>query len=279
MSQLLDSTTVRTSVEVNVAPARAFHLFTDEIEKWWDADKHILQAPLAEMEFQPFVGGQIIDRGTDGSECRWARVLAYDPPHRVVFSWDIDVHWQIETNPERCSEIEITFTASTQATTRVQLTHRHLDRHGPGWETMRDAVAGGWSLERFATLADSDQDSGSDSDQDSGLPAISDETMRARLRQSKPYTVALLHATDACVRPAVDAIIWEHGRRNMALVEAGELLVVLPISDNSRLAGLGVFAGDIDRVTAILDGDPCVQAGIFRYELHPARGFPGAALS
>ena len=103
--------------------------------------------------------------------------------------------------------------------------------------------------------------------------------MRARLRQAKAYTVVLLHATDTCVRPEVDRIIWEHGRRNMALVDAGELLVVLPVSDDSGLSGLGVFAGDAERVTAILDDDPGVQAGIFRYELHPARGFPGAALS
>jgi len=271
MTQLLDDTTVRTSVEVNVAPARAFHLFTTEIGAWWDADKHILQAPLAEMEFEPFVGGQIIDRGTDGSECRWARVLAYDPPHRVVFSWDIDVHWQIETDHARCSEIEITFTAVTGGRTRVELTHRHLDRHGPGWESMRDAVAGGWSLDGFAALAGRERVG--------ELPTISDETMHARLRQAKPYTLALLHATDTCVRPDVDATIWEHGRRNMALVEAGELLIVIPVSDQSGLAGIGVFAGDINRVAAILDGDPGVQAGIFRYELHPARGFPGATLT
>jgi len=152
MPQLLDDTTVRTAVDVKVTPARAFELFTAQIGAWWDADKHILQAPLAEMVFEPFVGGQIIDRGTDGSECRWARVLAYEPPDRVVFSWDINVQWQIETDPERCSEVEITFSELTESSTRVQLTHRHLDRHGPGWESMRDAVAGGWSLDGFAAF-------------------------------------------------------------------------------------------------------------------------------
>src|SRR6202012_5386706 len=124
MTDIIDDTTVRTSVEVNVTPDRAFHLFTAEIGSWWDADKHILQAPLASMEFEPFVGGQIIDRGTDGSECRWARVLAYDPPDRVVFSWDINVQWQIETDPSLCSEVEITFTALAEGSTRVELTHR-----------------------------------------------------------------------------------------------------------------------------------------------------------
>jgi uncharacterized protein YndB with AHSA1/START domain len=152
MTELLDSTTVQTSVEVPVPPERAFELFTAHIGAWWDEDKHILEAPLAEMIFEPFAGGHIIDRGADGSECRWARVLAYEPPTRVCFSWDIDVRWQIETDPDRCSEVEITFTPGHERTTRVVLTHRHLDRHGPGWESMRDAVAGGWSLDGFAAF-------------------------------------------------------------------------------------------------------------------------------
>ncbi|HLI60934.1 MAG TPA: SRPBCC family protein [Solirubrobacteraceae bacterium] len=305
MAELVDDATACTSVEVGVPPDRAFEMFTAEIGSWWDADKHILRSPLAEMVFEPFVGGHIIDRGTDGSECRWARVLAYEPPRRVVFSWDIDVRWQIETDPDRCSEVEIRFEPLAESATRVELTHRHLDRHGPGWESMRDAVAGGWSLEGFARYAA--RDPGGDSvavspdgsvvdsvgepvvdsvgepvdsvgDPLRPLPTITDETMRARLGQAKPYTAALLFATEKFVRPDVDAIVWEHGRRNMALVEAGELLVVLPVTDDSELAGLGVFGGDAERVRAILDGDPGVRAGIFRYELHAVRGFPGATL-
>lgn len=267
MTEQLDATSVSTSTVVAASPSRAFQLFTAEIGGWWDADKHILKAPLAEMEFQPYVGGHIVDRGTDGSECRWARVLAFEPPDRVVFSWDIDVTWQIETNPELCSEVEITFVGLDQNTTRVTLTHRHLDRHGPGWESMRDAVSGGWSLAGFAALATTGP-----------LPTIDDETMNQRLARAKPYTLAILHRTDALVRPDVDPIIWEHGRRNMALVEAGELSIVMPVSDDGGLAGIGIFVGDTDHVTTILDGDPGVRAGIFRYELHPTRGIPGAAL-
>ena len=106
------------SVEVDAPIARAFHVFTAEIDTWWDKDKHILEAPLAKMVFEPFVGGNIIHRGTDGSECRWARVLAYEPPSRVSFSWDINIQWQIETDPERASEVEITFTELTPERTR-----------------------------------------------------------------------------------------------------------------------------------------------------------------
>ena len=105
------------------------------------------------MVFEPRVGGHIIDRGTDGSECRWARVLAYDPPHRVCFSWDINLRWQLETDPAKASEIEVTFTPDGPARTRVVLTHRHLDRHGDGWEAMRDAVGTGWDLTRYAEVA------------------------------------------------------------------------------------------------------------------------------
>ena len=270
MPDLLDATTVRTAIDVDVPAERAFQAFTTEIEKWWDAGHHILEAPLATMEFQPYAGGHIIDRGTDGSECHWARVLAYEPPRRVVFSWDINIHWQIETDPSRCSEIEVAFIPIAEAATRVELTHRHLDRHGPGWESMRDAVSQGWSLDGFAAFA-----AGRNTLQ---LPAITDAALQERLAHVKPYTVMLLHRTDKCVRPDVDPIIWEHGRRNQALVEAGEMLIVMPSFDDSPLAGIGIFAADVERVEDIVKADPGVRAGIFSYELHPAGGFPGDAL-
>ncbi len=148
-----DPTSVSTEIDVDASAEHAFRVFTEQIGTWWDDDKHIMAAPLAEMVFEPYVGGHIIDRGTDGSECRWARVLAYEPPARVCFSWDINLQWQIETDPGRTSEVEITFTPLGSGRTRVVLTHRHLDRHGDGWEQMRDAVGAGWSLTGFAKAA------------------------------------------------------------------------------------------------------------------------------
>jgi uncharacterized protein YndB with AHSA1/START domain len=149
-------TSVRCSVEVGAPIDRAFHVFTDEIGTWWDPTHHILEGELAEMVFEPFVGGNVYDRGVDGSECRWARVLAYEPPHRVVISWDIGPNWQIETDRDRTSEVEVRFIAETSERTRVQLEHRNLDRHGDGWERVRDGVGGdqGWPLylQRYAAL-------------------------------------------------------------------------------------------------------------------------------
>ena len=151
------SSSVHKSIVVDAPLERAFRVFTEEIGSWWPPDHHILDAPLAEMVFEPRVGGHVYDRGTDGSECRWSRVLAYEPPNRVVFSWDINLDWKIETDPERTSEIEIRFTGDGDARTRVDLEHRNLERHGDGWERMREAVASpdGWGrgLERFADAA------------------------------------------------------------------------------------------------------------------------------
>jgi uncharacterized protein YndB with AHSA1/START domain len=145
---------VRASIVVDAPAEEAFSVFTEDIGSWWNPDHHILDGELAEMVFEPRAGGHVIDRATDGKECRWARVLAYEPPRRFVISWDINLQWQIETDPARASEIEVVFTPQGPERTLVELEHRHLDRHGDGWEAMRDAVGApaGWpdGLERLA---------------------------------------------------------------------------------------------------------------------------------
>jgi uncharacterized protein YndB with AHSA1/START domain len=147
-------TCVRTSVLVKAPIERAFRVFTEEMSSWWHPDHHILPGEVSEMVFEPRVGGHIYDRGVDGSVCRWARVLAYEPPHRLVFSWDISPRWEPETDLDRTSEVEVRFRADGSQRTRVDLEHRNLERHGDGWEGMRDAVGspGGWpdGLRRFA---------------------------------------------------------------------------------------------------------------------------------
>jgi uncharacterized protein YndB with AHSA1/START domain len=150
-------TSVRTSIVVAAPIERAFSVFTDGIGSWWNPEHHILEAELAEMVFEPREGGHVYDRGVDGSECRWARVLAYERPSRVVISWDINTQWQLETDLEKTSEVEVRFVAEASDRTRVELEHRNLDRHGAGWEQMRDAVGSpdGWSdgLRLFAGAA------------------------------------------------------------------------------------------------------------------------------
>jgi uncharacterized protein YndB with AHSA1/START domain len=157
MSTQATATSVETSIVVEAPAERAFSVFTEGIGSWWPPEHHILEGELAEMVFEPRVGGHVYDRATDGRECRWARVLAYEPPRRFVISWDIGLDWQIEANPERASEIEVRFLPEGPARTRVELEHRNLERHGEGWEQMRAAVGSpdGWGagLRRFAEAA------------------------------------------------------------------------------------------------------------------------------
>jgi uncharacterized protein YndB with AHSA1/START domain len=151
-------TSVRTSVVVGAPIERAFRVFVEEFDKIKPREHNMLGVDIAESVFEPRVGGHIYDRGVDGSECRWARVLTYEPPHRLVFSWDISPQWQLESDPEKASEVEVRFVAETPERTRVELEHRNLDRHGEGWEGEREGVAAdeGWPLylRRYAELVE-----------------------------------------------------------------------------------------------------------------------------
>jgi uncharacterized protein YndB with AHSA1/START domain len=149
-------TSVAHHVVVNAPIERAFAVFTDQFGDFKPREHNLLAVPIAETVFETRVGGHIYDRGVDGSECRWARVLAYEPPHRLVFSWDISPTWQLEADQSKTSEVEVCFTAESGDRTRVDLEHRHLDRHGPGWQSVADGVDGdaGWPLylERYVHL-------------------------------------------------------------------------------------------------------------------------------
>ena len=151
-----DAAVVRRAIVVNAPIDKAFTAFTERFGDFKPREHNMLRVPIAETVFEPRVGGHIYDRGEDGSECRWARVLAYEPPRRVMFSWDIGPTWQVETDPDHASEVEVTFTVETPDRTRVELEHRHIDRHGPGWESVRDGVGHdqGWPLylDRYAAL-------------------------------------------------------------------------------------------------------------------------------
>jgi uncharacterized protein YndB with AHSA1/START domain len=156
MNTQATETSVRTSIVVEAPVERAFRVFTEEYGRFKPPDHHLLEVDVAETVFEPRVGGFVYDRGVDGSECRWARVLAYEPPERVVISWDISPQWRLETDPAKASEVEVRFIPEAADRTRVELEHRNLQRHGDGWEGIRAGVGGeeGWPLylQRFAGL-------------------------------------------------------------------------------------------------------------------------------
>jgi uncharacterized protein YndB with AHSA1/START domain len=156
MSTPASATSIRHEVVVAAPIERAFSVFTEGFGSFKPPEHNMLGVELAETVFEPRVGGDVYDRGVDGSVCRWARVLAYEPPERVVISWDISPQWQIETDPDKTSEVEVRFIAEGPDRTRVELEHRAIDRHGDGWEAVREGVdsEGGWPtyLRRFADV-------------------------------------------------------------------------------------------------------------------------------
>jgi uncharacterized protein YndB with AHSA1/START domain len=155
-------TQTQTAVHLELVVAapleRAFTVFTERFGDIKPPEHNLLTAPIAETVLEPRVGGHIVDRAVDGSECRWARILAYDPPNRIVFSWDISPRWQLEADPDLTSEVEVRFVADGPERTLVELEHRNLDRHGTGWESVSEGVESdqGWPLylARYAALLD-----------------------------------------------------------------------------------------------------------------------------
>jgi uncharacterized protein YndB with AHSA1/START domain len=153
---------VRKEIVVPVSIEQAFDAFVNRFGDFKPREHNLLGAPIVETVFEPRVGGNIVDRAEDGSECRWARVLAYEPPERVVFSWDIGPTWQLEADPQNTSEVEVRFIADGPNQTRLELEHRNIERHGPGWPSVSEGISGdgGWPLylARFAALFASGDD-------------------------------------------------------------------------------------------------------------------------
>ena len=157
MTMQATASATRATVVVDAPQERAFAVFTAGIDSWWPREHTIGEAALKEMVLEPKAGGRAYGIGVDGSESDWGRVLVFDRPNRIVVSWDINLQWKRERDPAKASEFEVRFIPDGPERTRVELEHRHLERHGDGWEAMRDAVGSpnGWQggLEQVARAA------------------------------------------------------------------------------------------------------------------------------
>jgi uncharacterized protein YndB with AHSA1/START domain len=150
---------LRGSVTVNVPLERAFQFFTGSLTAWWPAGYHIGAADMAEVVLEPRVGGRWFEIGVDGSECEWGRVLTWEPPHRVVITWQINGEWKFDPDPAHASEVDVRFTADGPHRTTVEITHDHIDRLVGAKSVYDGFIEGGsWpaQLDRFAkALVDS----------------------------------------------------------------------------------------------------------------------------
>ncbi|HMC53340.1 MAG TPA: SRPBCC family protein [Acidimicrobiales bacterium] len=147
----------RVEITVEAPLERAFKVFTEGFDSWWPRGHHIGATEMAEAVLEQHLGGRWFERGVDGSECEWGRVLAWEPPRHVAVSWHLDGEFRYEPDPGRASRVDVRFFAEGDNRTRVELEHSGLDRHGAGWPQLRSAISsqGGWPelLQRFAQAA------------------------------------------------------------------------------------------------------------------------------
>jgi uncharacterized protein YndB with AHSA1/START domain len=133
---------VRKSVRVNAPIERAFSVFVEQMESWWPATHHIAKTPFESIFVEPRIGGRWYERNAEGELCDWGKVLKWNPPHSVTFSWHVgpghdQPDWVFDPDPDKASEVEINFTAEGFGTTFVELVHSKLERHGEGYEQLR----------------------------------------------------------------------------------------------------------------------------------------------
>jgi uncharacterized protein YndB with AHSA1/START domain len=157
MSMQTTELTVRKSITVEAPQERAFEVFTAGFDRWWPRSHHIGDAEMAEGILECREGGRFYERGVDGSECEWGRVLVFDRPSRIVVSWQIGCDWKYDPDTERGSEFEVRFIAQGESQTLVEFEHRNIERHGEGAREVYESVGGegGWGglLEMFAKEA------------------------------------------------------------------------------------------------------------------------------
>jgi uncharacterized protein YndB with AHSA1/START domain len=140
-------TPVRKSITVKAAVEEAFTLFTDGIDSWWPRSHHIGKSPMKRAVLQGRAGGRCYSEQVDGTECDWGTILVWEPPRRFVLAWQITGEWQYQPDLAASSEVDVRFTPEPNGSTRIDLEHRHLGRHGSGAQAMRKAIDApdGWT--------------------------------------------------------------------------------------------------------------------------------------
>lgn len=147
MMQDVKTAVVRRTITVGASQQRAFEVFTAGFGTWWPRDYSIGASPMADFVVEQKVDGRWYEVGVDGAECDTGRVLAYEPPDRLVLAWQIDERWRYDPDPAHASEVEVRFVAEDAEHTRVELEHRGFDRHGPSAPGVHGGVdaPSGWT--------------------------------------------------------------------------------------------------------------------------------------
>ncbi|HSS09419.1 MAG TPA: SRPBCC domain-containing protein [Acidimicrobiales bacterium] len=277
---------VRQSTLVRSDLGHTFDTFVRTIGVWWPVCPFSAgQERVRDVTIEQRAGGQVFETWTDGTVVQWGELLAWEPPDRFVMTW---------VGTPVATEVELTFSALGPALTRVSVAHR-------GWEALTEeqlgedcALPGGYKSGGYsvgwarilASLAAAAAASASAADPahlhsengNARVTEITDDFMNEMRATTRQYCIVILKEGPNRAMPGVEKIIWEHGRRNFSLRADGRLSIVCPVTDGSEVCGVGIFNADAAEVATIMDGDPGVQAGVFVYEVHRCRSFPGDAL-
>jgi uncharacterized protein YndB with AHSA1/START domain len=142
------------TVQVKAAPARAFDLFATHMAHWWPKGRTIGTAPHVAIIIEPRAGGQWFERDADGNETHWGKVLAWEPPSRLLLGWQINSQWHYD--PDLLTELELTFAPAEGGGTLVTLEHRNMERFGADAASHAERLGGGWPthLTAFAQYVD-----------------------------------------------------------------------------------------------------------------------------
>lgn len=137
---------VRATVTVDAPIERAFQVFTERCDAWWPRSHRLGQAERIDVVLEARAGGRWYECTADGRQCDWGKVLAWHPPNRLSLSWQIAIGFVPEPDPDRASRVDVTFVEAGPARTAVTVVHSEFERHGEGWESMRQGVSreGGW---------------------------------------------------------------------------------------------------------------------------------------
>jgi len=246
----MSANSVTKSVTVEASREVAFRVFTEKMLLWWPAEHHIGKSPLAQIILEPRVSGRWAERCVDGSECNWGRVLAWEPPGRVVLAWQLNAKFEFDPNFE--TEVEVRFVAEGEKKTRVELEHKNLDRFGAAKEQMRAAFESndGWmlGLNSFAR-------------------AVHREGMKAYvLRLVPPRPTFPVDMTEQERRVMQEHVVYWTGH-----AQTGTVIAFGPVADPKGAWGVAiVLVPDEATIKKLTDEDPVMRHAIgARYEILP----------
>jgi hypothetical protein len=159
MKTPVDEAVVQHGISISLPIERAFAFFTQDMSRWWPKANTFAKDNFEVVKIEPHEGGRWYERDQDGSETDWGHVAGWNPPHQIILTWQISPQGLPETDPTKASEVEVRFFAESGSKTRVEIEHRHFERHGEEagniWYTAMDSQDGGWPyfLDLYANAA------------------------------------------------------------------------------------------------------------------------------